>query len=110
MPSSYGSLECHHTETHNKFPHDHHVRNFHSTKNITVSNAAYFFKGRKSEALVSLPSLKLALPPSHYYLLLEITMYGVRVSSNSIMVIPRGLENSAKSKRYIKILCIRSLK
>lgn len=45
MTSSYGSLECHHTETHNKFPHDRHVRIFLSTENITISKDAYFFQG-----------------------------------------------------------------
>jgi hypothetical protein len=104
MPSSYGSPECHHTETHNKFPHDRHAV-FSFLQRISKA-----FKGPKSVALVSLPSLKFVPPPSHFYLLKEIKLYGVRVSSNSIMVIPRGAENSQKSRIYIKILCLRSLK
>jgi len=69
-----------------------------------------FFKGPKSVGLVSLPSLKFVPPPPHFYLLQKITLYGVRVSSYSIMVIPRGVANSQKCRRYIKIIRLTSLK
>jgi len=75
-----------------------------------IQSCIFFFKGPKSVALVSLPSLKFVPPPSHFYVLQEITLYGVRMSSNSIMVIPRGVQNSQKSRRYIKILRLISLK